>query len=89
VATSPGIVVYAAPPRVETDAGTDAGRSPSKTKLPPPPPTPERAAVDAFNRGDVQGALTLYRQLAQQQPDNTAFANAVRILQRKLPAPPQ
>jgi len=84
-AVSPGILVYPAPPHVTVDPAVDGGpRAPKGKPGPPPPPTLERNAVDAINRGDMQGALALYKQLAQQQPDNPAFANAVRLLQQRL-----
>jgi hypothetical protein len=83
-----GIVVYPAPARVEVDAGVEP--SPAKGRkgkaAEPVAATLERTAVDAVNRGDLNGALGLYRQLAQQQPDNPAFANAARLIQIKLGA---
>ncbi|WP_394847144.1 hypothetical protein LZC95_06700 [Pendulispora brunnea] len=74
-----GIAVHPAPP---IDAGP-----------PPPPkgpvtPTLERAAVDAFQTGDLPKALQLYEQLATENPDNPAFANTVRILRQRSAAPP-
>ncbi len=81
------IMVIPAPPRVETDAGFDSGKPVHGKPPPPPPPTLERNAVDAVNRGDLQAALTLYRQLATQQPDNPAFANAARLLQQRVGTP--
>lgn len=79
-----GVVLYPAPPRAPVDAGVDPTARPRPGKpAPPPPATLERTAVDAVNRGDLAGALAIYRQLAQQQPDNPAFANAVKLLQQR------
>ena len=88
-AITPGIVVYPAPPREGVDASAEPAPPPKKGKAPEPlPATPERTAVDAVNRGDLPGALAIYRQLAQKQPDNPAYANAVRVIQQRLTAGP-
>jgi hypothetical protein len=88
VPASPGVSVIPAPPRPPPEPSADPAPRGKRGKPPEPlPPTTERAAADAMNRGDLPAALALYRQLAQEQPDNPAFANAVRILQPR-PAPP-
>ncbi len=86
--TVPVIVVTPAPVRPQADAGATAASVPPKGKVaPPPPPTLERAAVDALSTGDVPGALAAYRELARAQPDNPAFAQAVRALEGKTKGP--
>jgi len=92
VATAPttaaaGILVYPAPPpRPDVDPIPDAGAHPKKGKAPDPPPTLERTAVDAMNRGDLVTALGIYRKLSARDPDNVAFANAVRVLTQRAGA---
>ena len=89
--TPSGIVVYPAPTRKAVDGGVTVAGHTDNPRKPivgdAGPPSTERAAVDAVNRGDLNAALVFYRQLAQQQPDNPAFANAVRLIQQKLGAP--
>jgi len=43
----------------------------------------ERAAVDALASGDHAGAIRLYRQLADRQPERRVYAQAVSILQSR------
>lgn len=70
-----GVVVHAAPAR------SVVTRSAAKQ-----PPTTERLAVDALHAGDVARALTLYLQLASEQPDNPAFARAATMLRARTAA---
>ena len=83
-AVSAGIIVYPAPLRAHPEAAEPV-IVPHKGKPQEPlAATLERTAVDAVNRGDLGGALVIYRQLAAQESDNPAFANAVRIIQERL-----
>jgi hypothetical protein len=45
--------------------------------------TPERRAADAFAAGDFPTALRLYRELAAAHPDQPAFQQAAKILEKK------
>lgn len=84
----PVIVLTPAPARPPVDAGPSAANVLPKGKpTPPPPPTLERTAVDALSTGDVGGALAAYRELAREQPDNPAFAQAVHALEGKAKGP--
>jgi len=58
------------------------------TPAEPPPTLPkgmslERAAADAIAAGDFGRALALYRELSRRQPDNAAYREAARILERR------
>lgn len=68
-----GVVVHPAP--VRPPALQAPGRH---------PPTTERLAADAVRDGDLSRALTLYEQLASEQPDNPAFARAAAILRARV-----
>ncbi len=57
----------------------------------PPPTLPrgvslEKAAVDAVEAGDFGRALALYRELARREPQRAAYADAVKILERRVRA---
>lgn len=61
----------------------------AETPAEPPPALPkgvtlQRAASDALAAGDFRRALGLYRQLALQSPENAAYKEATRILERRL-----
>ena len=44
--------------------------------------TDERAAADAVHAGDLKLALQIYQRLASDQPDNPAFARAIKLILR-------
>jgi|GEM_PF-6888921 len=48
--------------------------------------TAERRAVDAFAAGDLELALVLYTQLAQSEPRRAEYAEARRVIGRRLAA---
>lgn len=48
--------------------------------------TPERVAADAIAEGNDAAALAAYRELATTQPQNPAYAAAIRILEARLRA---
>lgn len=59
------------------------------TPAQPPPALPkgvtlERAASDALAAGDFPRALGFYRQLSRERPQNAAFNEAVRVLERRV-----
>jgi hypothetical protein len=71
---------------------------PNTTRVPPPPVPPrglgdagasdrrERMAADDVATGQFDLAAQLYDQLAQEHPENPAFAEAARILRQRLDA---
>lgn len=70
--------------------------TPTPTPAPTPSPTPaggsqapvgpsaQRQAADHYIHGRFREALTLYRQLAQESPDDAAYAAMVRILEQRV-----
>lgn len=66
----------------------DAPRLLATTPAEPPPALPkgvslERAATDALSAGDFPRALGLYRELSKREPNNAAYREATRILERR------
>jgi hypothetical protein len=58
----------------------------------PPPTLPrgvslEKASADSVAAGDFQRAGRLYRELLRREPQNAAYREALRILERRAPAP--
>jgi hypothetical protein len=74
-----GAVVHPAPPRPPV---AQSGARPGT-------PSMERLAADAMQSGDLQRALSLYEQLAREQPDNPALARAADILRQRVASGPR
>jgi hypothetical protein len=54
-----------------------------------PHATLQRAAADVIAEGRYAEALPLYRQLAESEPDNAAYAEVVQILARRIVTTPK
>jgi tetratricopeptide (TPR) repeat protein len=85
-----------APPAAsEAAAPTEVAPPPAAAVVLKPRITLQRAATDLVAEGRYPEALPLYRQLAKSEPENSAYAEVVQILERRIasttkaePAPP-
>jgi hypothetical protein len=60
-----------------------AAPTPRPTRQAPPGSSLERAAVDSLAAGNYPQALDIYRSLATANPSRTAYATAVKVLERQ------
>jgi tetratricopeptide (TPR) repeat protein len=84
-APSPRSNPLPAPPAVsEAAAPTEVAPAPAAAVVLKPRITLQRAATDLVAEGRYPEALPLYRQLAKSEPENSAYAEVVQILERRI-----
>ena len=76
----------AAPAMSELATPTEVAPPPAAAVVLKPRITLQRAATDLVAEGRYAEALPLYRQLAQSEPANSAYAEVVQILERRIAA---